>query len=155
MKIAIVYDSKSGNTQRLAEAIEEGVKKEGFETELRKIGEKFPLSLIGEVDAVIFGSPVIYANITNEAREFLQHLARFTESGKFDVSGRTAAVFGSYGYDGAWIMQDLFKVLVESLGYSVYDKVHAEIDTEIRYNTKQALERAEKFGQEFAKTLQQ
>ncbi len=155
MKIAIIYDSKSGNTQRLAEAIEEGVKIEGFETELKKIGEKFPLSLIGEVDAVMFGSPVIYADITNEAREFLQHVARFNESGKFDVEGRTAAVFGSYGYDGAWIMQDLFKAMVESLGYSVYEKVHVEVDTEIRYNTKQAMERAKQFGQEFAKTLRQ
>lgn len=153
MKIAIIYDSKTGNTEKLAKAIAEGVKEEGFEVELKKIGEKFPLSLVSEVDAVIFGSPVIYADITNEVREFLQHIARFTESGKFNVEGRTAAVFGSYGYDGAWIMEDLFKAMVESLGYSVYDNVHVEIDTEVRYNTQQALERAKQFGKEYAKTV--
>lgn len=153
MKIAIIYDSRTGNTEKLAKAIAEGVDDEGFETELKKIGEKFPLSLIGEVDAVIFGSPVIYADITNEIREFLQHVVRFTESGRFDIKGRTGAVFGSYGYDGAWIMEDLFKAMIESMGYTVYEKVHVEIDTEIRYNAQQALLRAKKFGKEFANTL--
>jgi flavorubredoxin len=147
MKIAIIYDSRTGNTEKLAKAIAEGVDDEGFETELKKIGEKFPLSLIGEVDAVIFGSPVIYADITNEIREFLQHVVRFTESGRFE------AVFGSYGYDGAWIMEELFKAMIESMGYSVYEKVHVEIDNEIRYNAQQALLRAKKFGKEFANTL--
>jgi flavorubredoxin len=153
MKIAIVFDTKTGNTERLAKAIAEGVEEAWAEAELRKIGEKFPLSIIGEVDAVMFGTPVIYADVTNEMRDFLQHVNRYIEAGRLDMGDQVAAIFGSYGYDGAWIMEERLILMVQELGYSVYENVHVEVDTEIRHNTEETMENAREFGKKFAESL--
>jgi flavorubredoxin len=153
MKIAILFDSRTGNTEKLAHGISKGIEEAGGEVKTRKIGEKFPLSIIKDVDAVLFGSPVIYADITDGMRAFLSHVKRFNEARDYKIEGRTAAVFGSYGYDGAWVMEERFKDMVKELGYKVYDKVYMEIDSEIKINETNAIKRASEFGKDFVKSL--
>jgi len=36
MKVLIVYDSRSGNTEKMAQVVAEGVKKEGVEVEVKR-----------------------------------------------------------------------------------------------------------------------
>lgn len=153
MKIAILYDSMTGNTEKLAEAIAEGAEEAGAEVDQEKIGQKFPLSMIGGVDAVMFGSPVIYADVTDPMRDFLKKIERYVASGKLEMEGRIAAVFGSYGWDGAWIMEERLRAMVESLGYEVYDDVLVEVDSRIEHNAEAALEKARAFGKSFAESL--
>lgn len=153
MKIAILYDSMTGNTEKLAEAIAEGAEEAGAEVDQEKIGQKFPLSMIGGVDAVMFGSPVIYADVTDPMRDFLKKIERYVASGKLEMEGRIAAVFGSYGWDGAWIMEERLRAMVESLGYEVYDDVLVEVDSRIEHNTEAALGKARAFGKSFAESL--
>jgi len=153
MKIAILYDSMTGNTEKLAEAIAEGAEEAGAEVDQEKIGQKFPLSMIGGVDAVMFGSPVIYADVTDPMRDFLKKIERYIASGKLEMEGRIAAVFGSYGWDGAWIMEERLRAMVESLGYEVYDDVLVEVDSRIEHNRETALSKARAFGKSFAESL--
>lgn len=153
MKIAILYDSMTGNTEKLAEAIAEGAEEAGAEVDQEKIGQKFPLSMIGGVDAVMFGSPVIYADVTDPMRDFLKKIERYVASGKLEMEGRIAAVFGSYGWDGAWIMEERLRAMVESLGYEVYDDVLVEVDSRIEHNAEAALGKARAFGKSFAESL--
>lgn len=154
MKVLIIYDSLSGNTEKMAFAISEGVKSiEGVEAEIKKIGESFPLTKLTEADFVFLGSPVIYANITDGMRNFLDNVQQYIEAGKIDMGKRQAAVFGSYGYDGAWIMEERLKGIVEDLGYEVNDKVCVEIDSNIKYNLKIPLETCRSFGKEIAESL--
>lgn len=153
MKVAIIYDTKGGNTEKMARAIAEGASSvKGTEVNVMKISEKFPLSKVAEADIVVFGSPVIYADITDGLRSFLEHLKRYITDGKMSMKGKHAAIFGSYGYDGAWIMEERLKQMVKDLGYKVHEKVHVETDNEIKYNAK-AMENSRTFGKEIAQVL--
>lgn len=154
MKVLVVYDSKSGNTEKMARAIAEGAASvEGVEAEVKKIGEPFPLTKLSEADLVAFGSPVIYANVTDGLRYFLENVKCFIDAGKMDTKGRSAAVFGSYGYDGAWIMEERLKRMVEDLGYKVQERVCVEIDSDLRYQPADPLNNCMVFGKEMAESL--
>ena len=63
MNVLVIYDSKSGNTEKMAHAIAEGAASEGAEVIVKKIGEPFPLTKLVETDVVVLGSPVIYADL--------------------------------------------------------------------------------------------
>jgi flavodoxin len=154
MKILIIYDSKTGNTQKMADAIAEGVKEAGADVTVKKIGEPFPLNLLSEYDGVAFGSPTRYADVTNEMKDFLQHIEAYVKLGKMKMKGRKAAVFGSYGYDGAWVMEERLKGYVEALGYKVSTKACVKVDYEIKTRQKESLADCKAWGKDFAKSFQ-
>jgi flavodoxin len=153
MKILIIYDSKTGNTEKMASAIEEGAKEAGAEVTLKKIGEPFPLSLLDESDGVAFGSPTRYADVTNEMKDFLSHVADYVKMGKMNMKGKKAGVFGSYGYDGAWVMEERLKGYVEALGYKVNPKICVKVDMELKTMLKETLAECKAWGKDFAKSV--
>jgi len=154
VKVLVIYDSKSGNTEKMAWAIAEGAASvEGVEAEVKKIGESFPLAALAEADLVAFGSPVIYADVTDEMRGFLEHVNRYIKAGRMDVKRSRAAIFGSYGYDGAWIMEERLKKMVDGLGYEVLDKVCVETDSKLRHSPTDPLSNCKAFGKEIAESL--
>lgn len=154
MKIFVVYDSKTGNTEKLARAIADGAASiEGIVVEVRKIGEPFSLSKLAEADLAVFGSPVRYANVTEEMKWFLSNLRGFIESGRMKMEGKKAAVFGSYGFDGAWIMEEMLRGMLETIGYNVHDEICVEIDSNLRLDPVGSLEKFRAFGKTLAESL--
>lgn len=55
-KIAIVYSTKHGQTEKIARYMEDKLQQRGFSTQIINTGEVTPLS--SEVDGVIYGAPV-------------------------------------------------------------------------------------------------
>ncbi len=153
MKALILYDSEGGNTEKMARAIAEGAASAGASVEVRKVGEAFPLSMVANFDAVFIGSPVIYADVTDRMRSFMEHLKRLIEDGRADVKGRLAAIFGSYGFDGAWIMEERMRKMAAGLGFNVYEKVCVEPADAVKYRPERALENCRKFGKEVVESL--
>lgn len=154
MKIVVIYDSMTGNTEKMATMIAEGARSVvGTVVEVKKIGEPFPLSILAKLDGAVFGSPCIYADVTEGMRSFLEHLRRYVEEGKIDVKGRSAAIFGSYGWDGAWIMEELLKKMVKDIGYKVKDEVCVETATNLKYHADEYQEKIKAFGKKFAESL--
>ena len=154
MKVLVIYDSKTGNTQKMADAIAEGAMEAGAEVAVKKIGEPFSLILLTEYDGVAFGSPTRYADVTNEMKDFLQHVEAYVKLGKMKMKGKKAAVFGSYGHDGAWVMEERLKGYVEALGYKVSIRACVKVDYEIKTNQKDSLAECRVWGRDFAKSLQ-
>ena len=152
MKIVVIYDSKTGNTEKMARAVAEGAS-EHAEVEVKKIGEPFPLTIMAEADGVAFGSPVHYADISNGMKDFLSHVEDFIKANKQKINDRPAAVFGSYGYDGAWIMEERLKERVKILGFKPFSEVCVLIDTDIKYQTPDATKKCKEFGKRFAESL--
>lgn len=154
MKVLIIYDSKTGNTQRMAEAIAEGINSvNGVFAEVKKIGQPWPLSLIADAEMVLFGSPVNYADVTDDLRSFIEHLKRYIKDGKIKMTNKRAAIFGSYGWDGAWIMEDRLKAMVSDLGFNLKDKALVKTDNEIRNQTAETLLQCREYGREIAESL--
>jgi NAD(P)H dehydrogenase (quinone) len=70
-KIVIIYDSQTGNTQTMANAISEGAKKAGpVEVILKKVSESTKTDLL-DADGVILGSPTHYGLISTNMKAFI------------------------------------------------------------------------------------
>ena len=144
----------TGNTEKMAHSVAEGAGSvSGIEVEVKKIGEPFALSILEKADGVIFGSPCNYANTTPGMRSFLDNLKGYIMAGRMDVKGKRATIFGSYGWDGAIIMEEMFKNAVQDLGFKVKDEVLMEIDTNIKYNPDIHLMKSKAWGKDFAENL--
>ena len=152
MKIVVIYDSKTGNTEKMAHAIAEGIK-EVAEVEVKKIGEAFPLTMLADVDGVVFGSPVYYADISNNMKDFLAHVESYIKANRKKINHIPAAIFGSYGYDGAWLMEEKLKDIVAELGYKTFKDILVMIDTDIKYHFETEQEKAKAFGKKFAESI--
>ena len=98
MKTAVVYWSGTGNTETMANAVAEGAKKKGAEVTLMTSAE-FDASMIDNFDTIAFGCPAMGAEELEET-EF----APMFDAVKGSLSGKDAALFGSYGWgDGEWM----------------------------------------------------
>ncbi len=99
--VLVIYDSKTGNTERMAEAISEGASSVGGVTVVKhKVGEKFSMKELADASAIIIGSPTIYAGVTPEMRHFLEALDEMKKSKQINLRGKIGAGFGSYGWSG-------------------------------------------------------
>ena len=100
MKIAVVYWSSTGNTETMAQAVQEGAKHAGAEAELFTAAE-FDGGKMDEFDAVAFGCPAMGAEELEDG-EF----APMFETCESKLSGKKIALFGSYGWgDGEWMRE--------------------------------------------------
>ena len=107
-KVVIIYDSKSGNTEKMAKAVAEGVSVvEGVESEIRKVGTPFPISLLDEAEAIILGSPSIYGLPTSEMRAFLESAIKLKANKRLKLKNKIGGVFGSYAWDGGVVVDRL------------------------------------------------
>lgn len=131
MKVLVLYDSKTGNTEKMAMAITEGLKETGNSADIKKIGQPFPLNVVVSYDGIVVGSPAIYADATRDMREFLQQLKDYAKIRNLKLKGK-AGIFGSYGYDGAWFLENRIKGYLEDLGYDVFPEVCVKVDTQIK-----------------------
>jgi len=92
MKVLIVYDSRSGNTEKMALAVSEGVSEEGLDVEVKRVEEASVDELPG-VDGLILGSPVYYGLPTAKIKEFIDNSVKY--HGKLD--GKVGGAFASSG----------------------------------------------------------
>ena len=98
MKIAVVYWSSTGNTETMAQAVQEGAKHAGAEAELFTAAE-FDGGKMDEFDAVAFGCPAMGAEELEDA-EFEPVFSACLPN----LKGKKLGLFGSYGWgDGEWM----------------------------------------------------
>lgn len=92
MKTAVIYWSGTGNTEQMANAVAEGA-----EAELFSVSDFS--GDISEYDRIAFGCSAMGAEVLEED-EFEPFFASIENS----LSGKTIALFGSYGWgDGEWM----------------------------------------------------
>jgi len=93
-KILIVYYSHTGNTEKMAKAVAEGIRTvQKVEVELKR--HESPWSL-DSFDAILIGAPTYSHNMTNNIRKFLEEIA----FNNINLEGKIGAAFGSYGWSG-------------------------------------------------------
>jgi NAD(P)H dehydrogenase (quinone) len=92
LKILIVYDSISGNTEGMAYAISEGVKGEGVDVKVVKVNEA-SIDDLPSVDGVILGSPVYYGLPSAKMKQYIDESVKY--HGKLD--GKVGGAFASAG----------------------------------------------------------
>jgi len=91
-KVLIIYKSKTGNTEAMAEAVEAGVKKEGLEV-IRKRIEDANLDDLLEPEGIIIGTPTYFGATTAEVKKLIDESIK--HFGKLE--GKVGAAFASSG----------------------------------------------------------
>ena len=89
-KILIIYYTRSGNTEKLAKYIEEGIKSEEVEVVCKKVQDVNVKELL-DYDGIVIGSPVYYGTMAAEIKKLLDDSVQF--HGKLD--GKVGAAFSS------------------------------------------------------------
>ncbi|WP_298022163.1 flavodoxin [uncultured Dysosmobacter sp.] len=97
-EVAIVYWSGTGNTEKMAFCIAEGVRETGGQAEMIAPAE-FSASRMRDFGAVAFGCPAMGAEELEEGE--MEPMFSQLEG---DLGGKKIALFGSYGWgDGQWM----------------------------------------------------
>lgn len=139
-KMAVIYWSQTGNTKAMAEAIAQGAQSAGAAVDLKDVTE-ISVNEALEYDLLALGCPAMGAEVLEE----LDFEPFFTELEK-RLSGKSVALFGSYGWgDGQW-MRDWAK-RTDAAGARLYDEglmINEMPDAD-------GLEQCRQFGAGFAK----
>jgi flavodoxin len=115
-KVLIAFFSRTGNTEKMADYIAEGVRFSGNEVELKKITQIKSEKDLQGYDGYIFGCPTYHKDITENFKTFL-FLGQ-----KANLEGKMGGAFGSHTHSGesAQIifdtMEHVFKMKMVSLG---------------------------------------
>jgi len=134
----IVYETRSGNTEKMAKAIAEGMKDMNVEVELKRVVSAKSDDFQG-ADAVILGSPTYHHDLVSTMKTFL------FEMEKVDLKGKIGAAFGSYGWSGESVgmmtdtMKHIFEMNVIEPGLKIK-----------RRPTEKGLEECKDFGKKIA-----
>jgi len=92
-KILVIYDSRTGNTEKMALAVAEGAKKvKGSEVEVKKVDSAKVDDLLS-ADGIILGSPTYYGDMSGKLKEFIDKSNRI--HGK--LKGKVGGAFTSAG----------------------------------------------------------
>ena len=94
--IQVVFWSQSGNTEAMADAVADGIRKAGKEADVVFVGD----ASIDELkSAKALGCPAMGAEVLEEGE-----MEPFVSDLEMSVSGKTIGLFGSYGWgDGQWM----------------------------------------------------
>ena len=94
LKLLILYYSQTGNTEKMARAVEEGAKSvAGVNVESRYFARPEELA---EADGIILGMPTYHHDIGLDMKRLLEDLA----VKGINLKGKVGAAFGSYGWSG-------------------------------------------------------
>ncbi len=115
-KVLVAYVSRSGNTEKMASYIAEGLRITGKDVTVAKISSLQSEKDIEGFDGYIFGCPTYHKDITGGMKNFL-----FTAE-KINLTGKIGGAFGSHTHSGESApmiydtMQHVFKMDTIELG---------------------------------------
>ena len=123
-KVLILYFSLTGNTEKMAEYIAEGVRFSGNQAVTRKVSDIKQANELNGYDGYIFGSPTYHRDMAEPMKTFL-FLAK-----KANLEGKLAGAFGSYTHSG-----DAPAIIFDTMQY-VYKMQPFELSS---FNLKEAV----------------
>jgi flavodoxin len=115
-KVLVAYVSRTGNTEKMAEYIAEGIRFTGNTADLKKISKIKNEKDLEGYEGYVFGCPTYHRDITGGMKAFL-FIAE-----KINMVGKMGGAFGSYTHSGESAqmiydtMQYVFKMDTVDLG---------------------------------------
>jgi flavorubredoxin len=93
-KTLIVYATRSGSTKKIAEAIAEGLRIEGGDTNVVNVTQIKKEPDLAGYDAYIFGSATYHGDMMQGMKTML------FQAEKVDLEGKVGGSFGAFGWSG-------------------------------------------------------
>lgn len=107
MKVLVVYDSKSGNTKKMASAVAKGAEQvSGTEVTVKKAEQTTLDDLLGS-DAVVMGSPTYFGQMSAKLKALIDESVKVHEK----LSGKVGAAFTSSGGTASGAETTLLSIL--------------------------------------------
>jgi flavorubredoxin len=92
-KILVFYYSRTGNTEKMAQAVAEGAQTAGAEVDLNYFLDAQEL---GTYDAILVGTPTYHHDMPLEIKKLFEEAA----TKNVVLKGKIGAAFGSFGWSG-------------------------------------------------------
>ena len=107
VRILVIYDSKSGNTDKMAFAVAEGAKQvKNAEVVIKKVDQSTLEDML-EADAVIVGSPTYYGQMSAKMKAFIDKSTKIHGQ----LNGKVGGAFTSSGGAACGAETTLFSIL--------------------------------------------
>jgi len=142
-KAIVIYETRTGNTQIIAKAIQGAMKEAGVEVLSKRIAETTADDL-ADVDAVVLGAPTYNHDLFSPMKTFLFKME------KQDLKGKIGAAFGSYGWSGESVqmmsdtMKHIFGMKVMEPGLKLVGRPSGS-----------SLEQGKEFGRKIAERIEE
>ncbi|MGP8328742.1 MAG: flavodoxin domain-containing protein [Methanosarcinaceae archaeon] len=139
-KLTIIYGTGTGNTDKIAKAIEDGAKNAGMEVTMKKVELGTPVD-IENADAIAVGSATYRGAAMPSVINYIKEMANQP------LEGKIGATFGSYGWSGE--APDVISKMLEDYGMDV-------IKPSIRIKfqpSSEGIEECNKLGKQIAEKI--
>jgi len=114
-KIAVIYYSRSGNTEAMARLVEEGASSPGdVQVDVHAVGDISPDKVL-EYDGIIMGSPTYYGSMAGELKKFLDETVQFHGRLEGKVGGAFSSAANTGGGNETTVMDILKAMLVHGM----------------------------------------
>ena len=113
-KVLIVYYSKTGNTEKMAQAVAKGAEKEGVEVEVKEVSKTNCEDLLS-AQGIIIGSPTYYGLPAAPLKELLDESVQYHGQLEGKIGGAFASSANIGGGNETTIMSILQMFLIHGM----------------------------------------
>jgi NAD(P)H dehydrogenase (quinone) len=107
VKVLVVYDSKTGHTEKMALAVAKGAEQAGgVEVTVKKVEQTSPDDLLG-ADAIIMGSPTYFGQMSAKLKALIDESIKVHKK----LGGKVGAAFTSSGGTASGAETTLLSIL--------------------------------------------
>jgi len=112
--ILVVYHSRTGNTEKMAKAVAEGVKEMGLDVSLAKAAG-FKVDLLKDFAGIAVGSPTYYGTMAAEVKKIFDESVRFHGELEGKVGGAFTSSANLAGGNETTILEITHAMLVHGM----------------------------------------
>jgi len=109
-KVLVTYYSRTGNTEKMAKIIAQGLADKGIDVDLKKV-EEVKIDTLTEYDGYIIGSPNYFGTMAAEVKKFIDESVKYYRK----IEGKLVAAFtstGMIGGGGETVCLDILKAFL-------------------------------------------
>ena len=107
VKVLVVYDSKTGNTEKMAFAVAKGAEEvSGVEVAVKKVKKTSPSDLLG-ADSIVMGSPTYFGQMSAKLKALIDESIKVHKK----LGGKVGAAFTSSGGTASGAETTLLSIL--------------------------------------------
>ncbi|GAB5047529.1 flavodoxin family protein [Thermodesulfovibrio sp. TK110] len=109
-KVLVLYYSRTGNTEKMAKMIAQGLADKGINVDLKKV-EEASVDSLPEYDGFIIGSPNYFGTMAAEVKKFIDESVKYYRK----IEGKLVAAFtstGMIGGGGETVCLDILKAFL-------------------------------------------
>lgn len=114
-KVLIIYYSRTGNTAKMANFIEQGLKEEGGVEIEKKEVKNASIEELLSADGIIIGSPVYYGSMAADIKKFIDDSVKYHGKLEGKAGGAFASSAGIAGGNETTIMDILKALLIHGM----------------------------------------